>query len=116
MGLIDKSYEELKNITDARYAGNTERYFEKVITLLEKYGIKPRQKDGELLETNISIPKSVKNAIVVGLRYGKKDGSNAEDLFLFQQNHPVVPYYKGSLENKLKEYLGTHHHQKYKKK
>ena len=51
------SYPELKAITDARYSGARTKYASDVVDLLDKYGIKTRQKDGRLKFVNISIPK-----------------------------------------------------------
>ena len=101
--LKTQSYFELKQITDKVYNEISQNrpqpyYAEEVVNLLARYKIILRQKDGVLHQVNISIPTSVSNAIVVGLRYIKNDGSKTEDLFLFQSNQPIITGYKGRLE------------------
>lgn len=109
---MDQSYVELKKITDRVYetlAQDQQIDFTTDVTnLLGRYGINLRQRDDILHQVNISIPTSVNNAVVVGLRYIKKDGSKTEDLFLFQQNQSIIKGYKGRLEKIIKEYSGTH--------
>lgn len=109
---MDQSYKELKEITDRVYEANAQgrkvEWKEDVINLLAKYGIKLRQKDGILHQVNISIPRSVSNGIVVGLRYLKNDSTKTEDLFLFQEGQPIITGYKGKLERRLREYVDTH--------
>lgn len=109
---MDQSYTELKEITDRVYEGQAEgkqiNFAKDVVNLLGRYGIRLRQKDGILHQVNISIPTSVANAIVVGLRYSKSNGSKTEDLFLFQQGTSIVSGYKGRLEGIIREYSGTH--------
>ena len=109
---MDQSYTELKTITDRVYQskrqGREMEWVGDVISLLSKYNIRLRQKDGALHQVTISYPTSVDSAIVVGLRYVKNDKSKTEDLFLFQQNKLIVMGYKGRLERKLHEYVGSH--------
>lgn len=109
---MDRSYLELKEITDRVYEelaqGIHISWKDEVIDLLERYGIRLRQKDGTLHQVNISIPTSVDNAIIIGLRYIKNNGSKIEDLFLFEQGKNIVTGYKGMLERIVMEYAGTH--------
>lgn len=109
--MIDKSYNELKAITDSVYAGIKDKWAKDVVVILQKYNIKLRQKDGQLYSVNISIPKSKSNCILVGLRYVKNDKTYNEDHFLFEENEPIVTFYKGKLEKVLDEYKGTHKQQ-----
>ena len=76
--------------------------------LLKEYGIKLRNKDGVFAYLTYSIPISKKDAIVLGLRYIKKDNTYTEDLFLFQKRSKIVKYYKGRGEEVMPEYKGTH--------
>jgi len=109
--MIDKSYSNLKAITDSVYAGIRDKWAKDVIDILQNYNIKLRQKDGKLYSVNISIPKSKKNCILVGLRYLKSDKSYTEDHFLFEKDKPIVAFYKGKLEKVFVEYKGTHKQQ-----
>lgn len=108
---MDISYFELKAIIDSVYAGIEVDCAKQVIKLLEKYNIKLRTKDGGLYSVNIFIPKSRENCILVGLRYTKSDNSYTEDHFLFEINKPIELFYKGKLEQVLKEYKGSHKQQ-----
>lgn len=110
---MDKSYSDLKRIADRAYEklereGHPGPFASRVLALLGKYDIKPRQKDGNLSQLNISIPSSVKNGVVVGLRYTKQNGTKTEDLFLFRADSPIAKGYKGNLEKILREYKETH--------
>lgn len=105
------SYLELKTVTDVVYAGVKEKWAKDVVGILSKYNIRLRQKNGQLYSVNISIPKSKSNCILVGLRYIKSDKTYTEDHFLFEENKPIVAFYKGKLENVLGEYKGTHKQQ-----
>lgn len=101
-------YNELKSLTDAVYSGKQEKYGKQVIGILSKYSIRKRQKDGVLHSINISIPRSKKDSILVGLRYLKKDKTYTEDHFLFKRSHIIAKFYQGKVENILPEYKGTH--------
>lgn len=102
------SYFELKDYTDSVYAGKNVFSGESVLNILLKYGIHIRNKDGILHRVNVSIPKSKRNNIVVGLRYRKNNGTHTEDHFLFEEEKPIQKYYKGKIEKVLFEYEGTH--------
>jgi hypothetical protein len=56
----------------------------------------------------LSKPTTVNNAIVIGLRYVKHDGSHTEDLFTVERGRQIQAFYKGSLEKVLSEYKDTH--------
>ena len=83
--------------------------------LLSLHDIKPRGIDGgELKQINSSIPKSINNAFVIGLRYLKENGTYTEDHFLCRIGiEPGIEksYYKRRLEYKMPEYWGTHKYQ-----
>ncbi|MBF8250180.1 MAG: hypothetical protein HW400_781 [Candidatus Levybacteria bacterium] len=109
--MLETSYQELKAITDAVYAGIKNKWAKEVIDLLKKYNIKIRQKDGKLHSVNISIPKSRDKCILVGLRYVKNDKTLTEDHFLFEENKRILAFYKGRLEKVLLEYKNSHKQQ-----
>lgn len=72
--------------------------------------IRFRQED-RLFQINASIPTLRDSGVVLGARYQKPDGSPTEDCFFFMQGPAgfcVVPYYKGTIEQDLQEYRGTH--------
>ncbi|MCG2722726.1 MAG: hypothetical protein L6290_12055, partial [Thermodesulfovibrionales bacterium] len=67
-------------------------------------------------QINISIPTSIKNSYVIGLRYVKKDGTHTEDHYLIKreikENDKEIVYLRGQrLEKLLIEYRGTHKQQ-----
>ena len=99
---MNKAYEKLKAITDDVYAQRREKWADDAIQILRHEGIKLRQDDGMLRQTNFSIPTSLADAFVLGLRYEKKDGTHAEDHFLFQKGKQIECCYKRKLEKKLK--------------
>lgn len=102
------SYEELKAITDKYYTDWQMPSVNVFTDLLARHGVRLRQKDGVLHEVTFSVPKSVQNGLVLGLRYRKRDGSFSEDPFLFQEGRGIKTGYRGSLEGMLPEYSGTH--------
>jgi hypothetical protein len=106
---LDNSYQELKLITDGVYSGKISKGWSKpVIRLLKEYGVRMRNKDGKLIQTNISIPKSIPKSILVGIRYQKKDKTHTEDHFLFEKGQKIQCFYKGSIKEILPEYKGAH--------
>jgi len=105
---MDKSYLDLKKITDKYYTDWQMPDAQIFIDLLNDNGIKIRQKDGELIETTFSIPKTLKNSIVLGFRYRKKDNSYSEDLFIFRLDYKIVRGDKSYMEKILPEYKNTH--------
>ena len=111
MKIAETSYEEIKVITDAIYAGNIQPQAHLFIEVLNKYGIKLRDKDGKFLELTYSIPKSIPNSILIGIRYVKDDGSHTEDHFLFEQDKSIRRFYKNQIEKVLPEYKGMHKRQ-----
>ncbi len=79
-------------------------------SLLNNWGIKCREDDGQLLWTNLSVPSSVGETITIGLRYKKQDETLTEDIFEVSEKDPdvVVAYYKGRYQTARPEYQGTH--------
>jgi hypothetical protein len=105
------SYRQVDNIRN--HANNI---FHEVVTLLGEKDIKLRQDDGELIQINISIPTSIKNSFVIGLRYVKKDRTHTEDPYLIKkeikETDKEIVYLRGrKLEKLLTEYKGTHKQQ-----
>ncbi len=95
---------------------NVQNLFKEVVTLLSEKDIKLRQDDGDLVQINISIPKSVNDSFVIGLRYLKKDETPTEDHFLIKKEiepdeKEIQVFYKGKLEREFLEYKGTHKQQ-----
>jgi hypothetical protein len=87
-----------------------------VVSALGSCGIRARQRDGELTQVNLSLPTSVQDAIVIGLRYVKADGSLTEDHYLCNRNllpgqSGIVYFNKRGLETLLPEYKDTHKQQ-----
>lgn len=111
---MDTSYEELKAITDHQYevleqTGKiTLDFHQQIVDLLNKYGIKLRQKDGTNPKATFSIPTSRPDVFVIGIRYLKQDGTKTEDHFLFQKDQGIERCYGKKLENLLPEYKGSH--------
>ena len=105
---MDSSYEELKTITDKYYTDWQMPDISVFVELLNRYGIQLREKNGELHEANFSIPKSIGKALMLGIRYGKIDGTFSEDLFLFREGKRIQKGYKGSFEEIIPEYTGSH--------
>lgn len=105
---MDTSYTDFKAITDQYYTDGKEPSLQVFINLLTKYGIRLREKDGTLHEGTFSVPKTESDALVLGMRYEKNDGTFSEDLFLFRKDQPIERGYKGAIERILPEYKGTH--------
>ena len=105
---MDNSYIEFKAITDKYYTDWQMPSINIFSKLLSRYGINLRQKDGVLHEATFSVAKSMPYALVLGIRYQKKDGSFSEDLFLFHKDKQIQQGYKGKLEKIIPEYIGSH--------
>jgi hypothetical protein len=102
------SYRDFKSITDKYYTDWIMPDFAVFEVLLNKYGVRLRNKDGDAKYATFSVPISKQDALVLGIRYTKIDGSWTEDLFLFELGKPIVAGYKGRLEKIIPEYKGTH--------
>lgn len=105
---MENSYKAFKTITDKYYTDWKMPKIDTSIELLNRCGIKLRKKDGALREATFSVPKSMGDALVLGLRYQKKDRTFSEDLFLFRKGNPIQRGYRGKLEKIIPEYRGTH--------
>ena len=109
---MNASYAFLESIWKRCQAGENLDVPNELPSLLLQQGIRTRQADGVLRQINISIPTSIQNALVIGLRYIKRDGSCTEDHFLCRrdaQGGPEIePCYGRRLETRLAEYRGTH--------
>jgi hypothetical protein len=81
------------------------------VKLLNKNGIKLRDKDGKPRRLTLSTPISKEGNLVLGIRYEKLDRSFSEDAFLFESNGRIISLYKGRIEVLLPEYEETHKRQ-----
>jgi hypothetical protein len=106
---MDDPFRELKKIVDECYKTQEVVFAKEAIQILNKNGIKLRQRNGSPVQANISFPNDSSTSIMLGIRYVKEDKSNAEDLFLFAENKEIQPFYKGKAEKLFPEYKGTHH-------
>lgn len=104
-------FEELKKVSDACYLGQIESgsVFAKALELIKISDpkFKTRQDNGEPFQLNFSVPKSLENALVVGIRYRKVNGDNREDHFVFTRKK-VIKCYGKKLEGVASEYKGAH--------
>ena len=94
---MNTGYGQLKNIHERAVETHDANELRKIPSLLNDWGFKCRENDGELLWTNLSLPTSVGETITIGLRYKKQDGTLTEDVFELCEKDPnvVTPYYKG---------------------
>lgn len=111
---MNTSFDELKAIMDHQYEVRertgkpTPDFHQLIVNILDRHGIKLRQKDGTNPKATFSIPTSRQNVFVVGLRYTKNDGTKTEDYFLFEKDKPIQKCYGKLLEELLPEYKGSH--------
>jgi hypothetical protein len=105
------AYAELKPITDDAQAGTLNRWSPAVIDLLASYKVNIQRLKDVKAQANLSFPTSITDnkSMAIGFRYAKDDGSFAEDLFVFEENVGLTCYYRGTQEEALPEYAGTHH-------
>lgn len=105
----DNSYTKLKSLTDSVYSGvlSEKVFFSQAYSLLGKYGIKLRQKDGKYPVMTVSIPKSCEG-IILGIRYIKTSGKNTEDHFLFRPSKNLYRCKGKELGKMCPEYKGAH--------
>ena len=105
----ERSYEELKVITDAYYFGNVpaSNTFRLAYQLLLQYIGSLRRDDGNSPVMTISIPKSLVG-IVIGVRYVKNSGRQTEDHFLFRPNTNLYKCKGKELAKICPEYTGAH--------
>lgn len=106
----EEAYSQLKIITDAAQAGELKTWGMEVVKLLNAYGITVNRRKGVQAEVAMSFPSTVEgNAMGIGVRHLKPNGTWAEDFFLFEENKGLTCFYKGTQETVLPEYKGTHH-------
>ena len=103
-------FDQVKSIHERAVETEDARVLQELPALLNRWGIKCREKDGQLLWTNLSVPTSIGETIAIGLRYRKQDQTLTEDIFELNRNNPevVTPYYKGQYQTERPEYKGTH--------
>ena len=103
-------YEQVKSVHDRAVESHDATALREIPTMLNRWGIKCREKDGQLLWTNLSVPTSIGDTITIGLRYKKQDGTLTEDIFELNKTKPevVTPYYLGKYQGVRAEYHGTH--------
>ncbi len=107
----EDAYARLKPITDAAQAGALKPWSASVIDLLARYDVNVQRLEDVKAQVNLSFPTSIKDhrSMAIGFRYAKDDGSFAEDLFVFIEDVGLTCYYRGSQEEALPEYSGSHH-------
>ena len=104
------AYALLKTITDAAQAGDLKPWSPAIIDLLESYKVSVDRLKDVKVQVTLSFPTSTKGrSMAIGFRYAKADGSFAEDIFLFEEGVGLTCYYRGTQEEALPEYDGTHH-------
>lgn len=104
------AYDKLKIITDAAQEGSLSPWGGAVERLINTYGVDVARKTHQKIQVNLSFPKSTKNkSMAIGFRHIKSDESNAEDLYVFIETIGLFCFYRGSQEEYLKEYAGSHH-------
>ena len=103
-------FEQVKSIHERAVETHDANALREIPPMLNCWGIKCREDDGQLLWTNVSVPTSVGETITIGLRYKKQDETLTEDIFELSRNNPdlVTPYYKGRYQTVRPEYQGTH--------
>ena len=112
---MNTEYKKIELIWKSYFQTEEPTVISKVITLLAENKISLRQKDGKLKQINISIPQSIPDTYVIGLRYIKIDGTPTEDHFSCKKSgtgiykEKLIEYHsKRKLELLLPEYKGTH--------
>lgn len=106
-------YEQVKSIHNLAVDTHDANKLREILPLLNSWEINCRNKDGELLWTNLSVPTSVEESITIGLRYRKRGGTLTEDIFELQAQAlgKVNPNYKDRYQKLRPEYLGHHKQQ-----
>jgi hypothetical protein len=85
--------------------------FSECIQILNDCGRNLRGKDGVPKRATLSIPISIKDIFVLGIKYQKRNDTLTEDHFTFEPDKPPEPYYKGKMQKLLTEYKDTHKRQ-----
>ena len=107
---MNTKYEQIKNIHKTAIESHDANELRKIPSLLNEWKFKCREDDGELLWTNLSMPESIGETIIVGLRYRKRDTTFTEDIFEISAKNPneVKAYYTGKYQKHCPEYKHTH--------
>jgi hypothetical protein len=106
----EEAYAQLKVITDAAQTGALKPWGGKVAELLNAYGVTIDRKSALKAEVTLSFPTTPQNrSMGIGVRHMKPSGDWAEDFFLFEEGVGLTCFYKGTQEDALPEYQGTHH-------
>jgi len=110
---IQKQQEELEGIKDSlEHLSETAVGTELLVPLSSGIFVTSKISDTKTVLMNVGdgvvVPKSMKDALVLGIRYQKKGGTFSEDLFLFRKGKPIQKGYRGELEKIVPEYKGTH--------
>jgi hypothetical protein len=94
---MNTKYDQLRNIHDLAVKQNDAEKLRMIPQLLNNWNIRCRDKDGQLLWTNVSAPTSIGETVTIGLRYMKEDRTLTEDIFEVSSSNPdtVDAYYKG---------------------
>jgi hypothetical protein len=110
LAAMKTKYEQLRYIHDLAVKTNDASALREIPSLLNNWGFKCRDNDGQLLWTNLSLPTSIGETITIGLRYKKNDQTLTEDVFEVNSGTPEVvdTYYKGKYQKARPEYAGTH--------
>ena len=103
-------YAELHEIWKGHNDADPSKTVKSALAFLHRHNILPRQDDGRLRQVTLSKPISVKDTLVIGLRYEKRDGTQTEDHFAVKAEG-IERRYRGKLEAELPEYKGTHKQQ-----
>ena len=113
---MNTKYIQLRDIHDLAVKANDAEMLREIPQLLNSWGFRCRDKDGQLLWTNLSVPTSIGETITIGLRYMKEDRTLTEDIFEVSSSSPdsVNAYYKGKYQRVRPEYTGTHKEHKVK--
>ena len=103
-------FDQVKSIHERAVETQDANALREIPAMLNHWGIICREKDGQLLWTNLSEPTSIGETITIGLRYRKQDQTLTEDIFELSRNNPekVTPYYRGKYQAVRSEYKGTH--------
>lgn len=103
-------YEEIRAIHEQAVRSQAPESLRAIPVVVGAWGIKVRTDDGTLLWTNLSVPSTTGDAIAIGFRYKKRDGTFTEGIFELglQQPNKVERYYRGAYESARPEYAGTH--------
>lgn len=101
-------YDELRAITDGVYGGKLEKAeaFKRAYVLLDKCGVRLRDKDGIDPVMTLSPPDD--NTLVMGVRYLKNNRRTTEDHFIFRRDTDLYQCKGKEIDKILPQYNGSH--------